>query len=238
MSAAAPTASTQIPGADQYASAEVMANNAYNNALAQINKNRLNTLTQYGYTGTVDPTSGVVTGVHVDPHSMYGELQQMLHGNALADEQALQSSEDRGLRGGLAHQGEAALRYQHGADATALGTNLESALSDLQGQQQTAAENRDNALWQAEQSALDAELQSEPSQTLQQLLTGGYGGGSGSDSGSGGGSGSGTNAGGGTKNGGPTYRGERDFAPKGRPNRHSPARARAVKAKIKRGIPE
>lgn len=174
--ASTPGASTQIPGADQYASAEVMANNAYNNALAQLNSQRLNTLTSYGYTGNVDPTTGVVGGVHVDPNAVYGQLQQLLHGDALNDQNAAYSAQDRGLYGGLADQARTAAHYQEGADATALGTSLENDLSGYQQQQQAAAEQRDNALWQAEQQALDAELQNEQSNTLDQLLTGGYSG--------------------------------------------------------------
>lgn len=179
MAGAAPAvqgASTQIPGADQYASAEVMANNAYNNALAQLNSQRLNTLTSYGYTGNVDPHTGVIGGVHVDPNAVYGQLQQMLHGDAQADHNAQLAVEDRGLFGGLANQARTATHYAEGADATALGTSLENALAGYQQQQQADAETRDNALWQAEQQALDAELQAEQSDTLDQLLTGGYGG--------------------------------------------------------------
>jgi hypothetical protein len=175
MSAAAP-----IPGADQYASAEVMANNAYNSALAQLNQNRLNTLTQYGYTGNIDPKTGVLSGVQVDTHSMNGQLQQLLHADALDDQSNQFAAEDRGLHGGLGNQIADAGRYQHGVDATSLGTGLEQQLSDYQDQQQGDAETRDNVLWQAPQAALDAELQNQPSDTLSQLLTGGYGTGSGS----------------------------------------------------------
>ena len=230
--AAAPVAgaSSQIPGADQYASAEVMANNAYNNALAQLNQNRLNILTQYGYTGNVDPSTGVVTGVRVDPNAQYGELQQLLHGNAIEDRNAVTAAQDRGLfDGGLANQALSEARYAHGAADTQLGTSLESALSGLQEQQQSAAETRDNALWQAEQSALDAELQGEQSQTLEQLLQGGYTGSSGSSSsGSGGGSSAGpgpSGSGGGKPKGG---RG-------GRGGRSNPHRSRAIKRIVGRG---
>lgn len=159
-----------IPGAAQYAQEATLANNAYDKALAQINRNRLNTLTQYGYTGTIDPKTGTVTHVGVDTHSMYGGLQQLLHGAASEDMNADMAAQDRGLVGGLAHQGRAEAHYGHQADLTNLGEQLTGSLSDLQDQQQAASETKDNALWQAEQDQLGAELTAEQNDALQQLL--------------------------------------------------------------------
>ena len=147
-----------------------MAQTAYNNALAQLNSQRLSTLTNYGYKGTIDPATGVLTGMGVDPNSMYGLLQQMLHGQAVEDQGANYASEDRGLSGGLAHQAGSELHYQHGAAATQLGSNLQQQLSDYQNQQQQDAETRDNTLWQDEQARLDAEMQNEGTQTYQDLI--------------------------------------------------------------------
>lgn len=166
---AAPTP-TPIPGASSYASAEVMANNAYNAALTRLNQNRLNTLTQYGYTGTVDPTSGVLSGVQVDPNAVHGQLQDLLHGQAVEDMQAAQSGEDRGLLGGLAHQAGTEARFQHASQSDQLGQNLTQQLSDYQGQQQDAAEQRNAALWQAEQDAANQATSDQESQTIDQLI--------------------------------------------------------------------
>lgn len=207
-----------IPGADVYGQEATLANNAYNSALAQINKNRMNTLTQFGYTGTVDPTTGVLSGIGVDPHSMFGALQQQLHGDALDDRSADMAASDRGLLGGLAHQGHSLAHYSHGAALTSLGQQLTGSLDQLQNQQQTAGETRDAALWQAEQDQLNAELAAEPNQTLDQLLNQGQDTGS-DDGSSGGGSGGSSNTPtykpekATTTSGGraPTYRGVRDF---------------------------
>jgi len=169
MSAAAPYA-TAIPGADGYANADVLATNAYNKALTQINSNRLNTLSSYGYTGTVDPTTGVLGSVRIDPNSIYGNAQQLFHNQANEDRNAEFAAEDRGVFGGLANQAKSELRYQHGAQRTQLGSNLQSALGDLDQQQQQAAEARDNALWEAQQTALQNEMQNEYSQTISDLL--------------------------------------------------------------------
>lgn len=207
-----------IPGGPVYAQEATLANNAYNNALASINKNRLNTLTQFGYTGHVDPTTGVVTGVGVDPHSTYGALQQMLHGAALEDQSANWSAQSRGLVGGLAHQALSQAHYAHGADLTNLGQQLTGQLDTLQNQQQTAGETRDSALWQAEMDQLSSTLSGQPNDTLDQLLNQGQDTGSAGGS-SGGGSGGGSNTPtykpekATTTSGGrvPTYRGVRDF---------------------------
>lgn len=165
--AAAPT---PIPNPADYAGADVLAHNAYNNALAQINQNRLNTLSSYGYTGSIDPTSGTITGVHVDPNAMHGQLQDLLHQQAVEDMQAHLGNEDRGLVGGLAKQGLSELHFQHGSQDAGIGTSLESALNDLQGQQQSATETRDAALWQAEQAAADQATQNQESESIDQLI--------------------------------------------------------------------
>lgn len=167
--AAAP-APTPIPDPSSYAGADVLANNAYNAALTQINQNRLNTLTNYGYTGSIDPTTGTLSGIRVDPYAVHGQLQDLLHQQALEDMQARTGNEDRGVFGGLANQALNELHFQHGSQDTSLGTNLESALSDLQGQQQSAAETRDAALWQAEQNAADAATQNQEGETIDQLI--------------------------------------------------------------------
>lgn len=149
---------TAIPGADIYAQADTLATNAYNKALAQINANRLNTLTSYGYKGTVDPHTGVVSNIVVDPTNPYGKLQELFHTQASEDRDATFQAEDRGLRGGLAHQAASELRYQHGAQRTGLGSDLSQALSGYQDQQDEAAYTRDAALWQAQLEQLQAAI--------------------------------------------------------------------------------
>lgn len=218
-----------IPDAATYGQEATLANSAYNSALTQINKNRMNTLTQFGYTGTIDPTTGVLSGVGVDPHSMFGALQQQLHSDALDDRSADMAASDRGLLGGLAHQGHSLAHYSHGAALTGLGQQLTGALDQLQNEQQTAGETRDAALWKAEQDALNVTLGNQANDTLDQLLNPGGDPGTGGDSGSGSGSGSGggapsspPSAYGGSS---PTYRGTRDF--------QSGAKARAQKKVIK-----
>lgn len=167
--AAAPVAAG-IPGASGVADATTMAYNAYNKALTQINQNRLNTLTNYGYTGSVDPTTGIVNGVRVDPNSVTGQLQQLLHQHAIEDRNAQFSAEDHGLFGGLANQALSENRFTHQAQDTALGNNLQNELATFQTQQQQAADTRDNTIWQAEQAAAEQALQAQYNQTISDLL--------------------------------------------------------------------
>lgn len=168
------TPGVPIPGASAYASADVLAHNAYRNALAQINANRLNTLTQYGYTGHINPRTGVVNHVRVDPNALHGQLQDLLHGQALEDEGAAMASQNRGLLGGLANQAGANLRWQHVGQDVVLGNNLQTLLSGYQTQQQQAMETRNQALWQAKQAAADRAAMEQEQQSIDQLI-GAYG---------------------------------------------------------------
>lgn len=138
-----------VDGAEQYASAQ----NAYNQALIRYNQQRTGLLSQYGYKGTIDPKTGLMTNVGVDPSNSYGQLQQLLHGQANEDQQADFAAEDRGLVGGLAHQGEQELSYQHHGQSSALANSLLGSLSDLNSQQLDSKTALDQALWQLQHGA-------------------------------------------------------------------------------------
>lgn len=144
---------TPIPGADTYATANLNATTAYKNTLSRINAKRNQTLQQFGYQGDVDPTSGVVGNVRVDPNSRYGGLQQMLRNQALEDRNAEYGAEERGLHGGLANQAVTDLKYSHGQQSADFGQGLTGVLGDLQDQQDTAGYAKNSALYQAELDA-------------------------------------------------------------------------------------
>lgn len=150
-----PLVTSPVPGVGGYEQADVLATNAYNNALARINQQRMSTLQQYGYGGSVDPTSGTITGVHVDPNNPYGNFQTMLRGAAQQSMQDQMANQERGLHGGLANQALSADKYVFGGQSAQLGSALSDALSGLQDQQDTAGYTRDSALWQAEQAAAE-----------------------------------------------------------------------------------
>lgn len=149
--------STPIPGSPLYLQAQAAANKAYAQALALVNQKRTGTLRQYGYLGDIDPKTGVIKNVRVDPNNPYGELQQMLRTDAQASEQAVNDAVGRGIHGGLAHQAESQVRFEHGANSSALGQAMADALSQLQQEQNADLETRDQTLYQAE---LDAARQS------------------------------------------------------------------------------
>lgn len=147
------TYDTNIPGASGYAGAASLATNAYNNALARLNQKRMGTLRSYGYQADVDPTTGVLNNLRVDANNPYGQYQTMLRSHADAAQSAQDEALGRGLHGGLAHQLEDNTRYGFGADAANLGTSLQDTLTGYQDEQNSAAYDRDNALWQAQHQA-------------------------------------------------------------------------------------
>ena len=151
-----------------YASAAAMANTAYQNALASINNQRQQALQTFGYTGTIDPTTGQLTNMAVDPHNPFGQYQQML-GQGAADQQAVRAaSMARGLGavtgargGGLAAQGLTNAKLAFGGQSAALGENLMGTLGNLTGQQQQAQDTMNNALWQAELASAQGAIQGQ-----------------------------------------------------------------------------
>lgn len=144
---------TTIPGSALQAQANLAATTAYQNALAQINQRRTGLLRSYGYQGTIDPNSGTVTNLKVDPLNPYGAYQQLLHSSASASQQARDTAEGRGLHGGLANQLARQVQYEHGAASSQLGQALTDALSGFQEEQLGAAQARDAALYQAQLDA-------------------------------------------------------------------------------------
>lgn len=173
-------------GVDLYGEQLASATKAYNDALAQLKSKRMSTLHQYGYTGTVDPTTGHVGGVKVDPNAPFGLYQQQLHANAVEDVQAQNQMNDRGIFGGLAHQAETNLRYSHGAAAENLGTSLLDQLSGFDQEQQQA----EQALSQAKWAAMLAQIQAD-------IAAGNYNTASGGGDSGGGDTGGGSDTGGG-----------------------------------------
>lgn len=145
-----------------------MANTAYQQALAQINSQRQSALQQYGYTGTIDPTTGTLTNMAVDPNNPYGQYQQMLSSGAsdMAATQAANAARGLGAAtgargGGLAAQGITLDKLGFGANSANLGNALMGTLGDLQGQQTNAQDTMNNALWQAELDSTQNAIQNQ-----------------------------------------------------------------------------
>lgn len=168
-----------VSSAEDYAGAQ----NAYNRALIRFNQQRTGLLRQYGYAGTVDPTTGLVTNLHVDAGNAYGGLQQLLHQQNLEDQSAANAVQDRGIFGGLANQAESELAYGHHGQTSQLAQTLLGNLSDLNNQQLDAKDTLDQALWQLQHQATTDAIGSSD---FNPADLGGTDGGGGSDTGGGG----------------------------------------------------
>jgi hypothetical protein len=145
--------STAIPNYAHYGTAGLLAKTAYENTLAHINRNRSQSLHQFGYLGDVDPNTGALKNFRVDPNSMFGGFQSMLRNQAQQDQEAEWANQDRGLRGGLANKAYSALKYNHGAESAQFGTDIANQFTDYQDQLQQAAYDRDRALYEAQLEA-------------------------------------------------------------------------------------
>ena len=144
-----------VPGAVGQMNVALLGKTAYNNTLARINRQRGQSLQQYGYQGDIDPATGVLKNVHVDPNSRYGDFQSMLRNQANIAQQAEYANQDRGLRGGLANKALSDARYGFGQQSAQLGTNFSNTFTDYQDQQAQAKYEYDRALY--EQQLQDAQ---------------------------------------------------------------------------------
>lgn len=155
--APAPSSSPIPLATGDYATAAATANAAYQQALASINNQRQQALQSFGYTGQIDPTTGQLTDMRVDPNNPFGQYQQMLSQGADDQRAVLANSMARGLGsvtgargGGLAAQDLTNAKLAFGANSASLGQNLMNTLSGLTDQQSQAQTDENNALWNAE----------------------------------------------------------------------------------------
>lgn len=142
------TYSTNIPGAPGYEQANLLARRAYDNAMSRLQQRRSQSLLHYGYTRDA---SGKL---NVDPNNEYGAYQQMLRGE---DQQshALDRAQRASGWGGGGYLGQQAEDLQHaqGGDQAQLGQSFADELSGIANDEQDAAFQRDQALYQNEQEA-------------------------------------------------------------------------------------
>lgn len=132
---------------------------AYQKALATLNGQRANTLQQYGYLGTINPKTGTIGKMTVDPNNPYGLYQSMLYNHGVQQQQARDAAAARGLgHTGLGAQGVALDQRSFGADSAQLGSNLINTLEGYQSQQNQDWEQYQNTLWQAELAQAQAEI--------------------------------------------------------------------------------
>lgn len=153
-----------IPGGALIAQQLAYAKKAYENALAKITNQRQTLGRTSGYTFDVDPESGVMRSMRVDPQSLYGTFQMLNRQQADRDEAARGSAVERGLGsgGGLAAQLRSDAKFQSGQEDAQFSSSLIDTISQLALQQQDAKNAYDQAKWQAE---LDAARAAQPRYT-------------------------------------------------------------------------
>lgn len=146
-----------IPGAAQIAQAALMAKTRYQQRVADINNRRKSTFLTSGYKGDINPETGLVSGLKVDPFNQYGQFQLLNRAQALEGQQVDAANLERGLgsaaKGGLAAQNLGTARFGWGQQDASFGQGLVAQLGSYDAEQQGAKYDYDQALWQAEQLA-------------------------------------------------------------------------------------
>lgn len=150
-----------IPNAALIGQGLAFAKKAYEQALAKITNQRQTVSRGAGFTFDVDPETGVMRSMRVDPQSQYGGFQMLNRQQAARDEDARAAAMERGLGsgGGLAAQMRSNVRFQSGQEDANFSSSLTDTISQLALQQQEAKNAYDMAKWQAE---LDMARASEP----------------------------------------------------------------------------
>lgn len=90
-------AGTTIPLTGIYKQQQAQAEQAYQEALAQINQQSGQTLQSFGFKGNFDPTSGVLKGYEMDPGNPFGSVQQLRRSFGAQRENTKESVYARGL---------------------------------------------------------------------------------------------------------------------------------------------
>lgn len=147
------TYESQIPGASGYAGASLLAQRAYENAMARYSQQRSKSLLHYGYKKGADGTYGV------DANNEYGAFQQMLKGESAQTHGLERAQHASGWGEGSGYLGAARdqLGYAQGGEQAQLGQSFQDEMSQIAQGEADAGYNRDEALYQAqEQAAQDA----------------------------------------------------------------------------------
>lgn len=151
---------TTLPGA--YQGQEVDAENAYQQALTNIAQQQAQTMQSYGFTGTPNFATGQLDNLHIDPNDQYSQVMGLLNSHASNIQSLRNGLLGRGLGAtGLSAQQQALLKFTQGGETSALGSQFSSTLNDLYGQGQNALTTRNQQFTQAEQSALQAQIQQQ-----------------------------------------------------------------------------
>lgn len=137
-----------IPFVGPYAQAQALAQQAYENAMAQTNSQRSQVMQQYGF--MPDANGNLV----IDPSNQFGQVQQTMLTNQQEADSLEQAAGNRGFHGaGFGQQGVNAGRLAEQGRIFNVG---QSALNNLTGLSQAAAQNQ----WNLSNSTLQNQMNS------------------------------------------------------------------------------
>lgn len=151
---------TNIPGGSQYARAALLANQQYKQRLADLNKQRQQSMITAGYTGDIDPESGLLKNFRVDPTSKFGGFQLLNRAQAQQGEDVRGQNIERGLGtgGGLAAQNRANARFDWARQDTDFARGVQDQFSAFDRTQMDWLFERDQALYNAELQAAQSAI--------------------------------------------------------------------------------
>lgn len=150
-----------IPGTSVYGQAVAMAKKRYQTRLADINKQRQQTLRQAGFLADIDPETGLTSNLRTDPYNLYGGFQLLNRAQAQRHDELLGQNVARGIgsRGGLGAQALTDLRFGFGKEDADFGSNLTEALGTFTRQQQEEKYALDQAIYEAQLAAAQAAIE-------------------------------------------------------------------------------
>jgi hypothetical protein len=142
-----------LPNAGIYAQKQALAEQAYQQAIAQINQKKSRTLRDYGF----------LESGQVDPNNQYGAYQMMSRNQAQAADTTEMQARSRGFAGvgGLAGRRLSNLNFEHGAERYKMQAGYSDALEDIANLQNTALWDRDQAMLNITQEQLQEALQQQ-----------------------------------------------------------------------------
>lgn len=155
---------------DTYTARRAAAEQAYQNAISQLNQKRGQLFQDTGLTADVGQ-DGSFSNVHADGSNQYGALQKMFQQHGQALDSARETSLGRGIgTHGLGAQATSRLRYQQGGETAELGQGFLSNLQGIMGQQNSALGARGSALTQIDSDQAEQAAQQQADQAQAEAL--------------------------------------------------------------------
>lgn len=146
-----PPVGSQIPGQGIYLQKQAQAEQAYQQALAQLAQRKSQTFRDYGF----------LESGGVDPNAQHGAIQNLWRGQAANADQEDYSLLSRGISGGLAGQSYMQRKIAEGGQNLELQNNFTNNMQELANARTQAEATKNEALLAAQQEALMAAQEHE-----------------------------------------------------------------------------